>query len=166
MRRLHSCRIVQYSNSMARVDISESRIEDLVDVGTRFKIVVKGYSMLPLLGFGRDTIVLKRVDAKEDISGHIAMFRGDNGRIVVHKVVSVDGDMVTLRGYGNLYQEEQVKRKYIVAVLESVIRESGKELCCTSEQWRRRERRWLSLPLWLRRYILAILRRWCNFRDK
>lgn len=151
---------------MESVDISKKRIEELVDVGTRFKIVVKGYSMLPLLGFGTDTIVLRRIGDNEDISGRIAMFRGDSGRIVVHKVVSVVGEEVTLRGYGNIYQEERVPRKDIIAVMESVIRESGKEVCCTSRRWYCMERAWLSQPLVMRRYMLAILRRWCDFRDR
>lgn len=147
-------------------DIATNDIESLVDVGSHFKIVVRGYSMLPLLGFGHDTITLRRIDTTEDITGRIAMFRSDKGRIVVHRVISVDGDVVTLRGDGNLYQVEKVSRKDIIALLESVIRESGKEISCTSKQWHRKEHMWLSLPLWIRRYTLAILRRWCDFRDK
>ena len=147
-------------------EITTKSIEDIVEVGQLFKIVVTGYSMLPLLGLRRDTIILRRIDDNEDISGRIAMFRNEKGHIVVHRVISVDNNMVTLRGDGNLYQVEQSPRTEIIALLESVIRENGKEVSCTSKQWRRKERRWLALPLWMRRYILAILRRWCDFRDK
>lgn len=147
-------------------DIATNNIEELVEVGSLFKIVVRGYSMLPLLGFGRDTIILRRIDTLEDITNRIAMFRSDKGRIVVHRVISVDGDMVSLRGDGNLYQVERIARKDVIAVLESVIRESGKEVSCTTPQWRSKERFWLSLPLWIRRYTLALLRRWCEIRDK
>lgn len=147
-------------------DIATNNIEELVEVGSLFKIVVRGYSMLPLLGFGRDTIILRRIDTLEDITNRIVMFRSDKGRIVVHRVISVDGDMVSLRGDGNLYQVERIARKDVIAVLESVIRESGKEVSCTTPQWHSKERVWLSLPLWIRRYTLALLRRWCEFRDK
>ena len=147
-------------------EITTKSIEDIVEVGELFKAVVTGYSMLPLLGLRRDTIILRRIDDNEDISGRIAMFRNEKGHIVVHRVISVDNNMVTLRGDGNLYQVEQSPRTEIIALLESVIRENGKEVSCTSKQWRRKERRWLALPLWMRRYILAILRRWCDFRDK
>lgn len=147
-------------------NITTQSIEDIIEVGDLFKIVVTGYSMLPLLGRGRDTIVLRRIDSNEDISGRIAMFRNDKGHIVVHRVIAIEGDVVTLRGDGNLYQVEQCPRTEIIALLESVIRESGKELSCTSKQWQQRERMWLTLPLWMRRYILAILRRWCDFRKK
>lgn len=147
-------------------NITTQSIEDIIEVGNLFKIVVTGYSMLPLLGRGRDTIVLRRIDSHEDISGRIAMFRNDKGHIVVHRVIAIEGGVVTLRGDGNLYQVEQCPRTEIIALLESVIRENGKELSCTSKQWQRRERMWLTLPLWMRRYILAILRRWCDFRKK
>lgn len=147
-------------------NITTQSIEDIIEVGDLFKIVVTGYSMLPLLGRGRDTIVLRRIDSNEDISGRIAMFRNDKGHIVVHRVIAIEGDVVTLRGDGNIYQVEQCPRTEIIALLESVIRESGKELSCTSKQWQRREHMWLTLPLWMRRYILAILRRWCDFRKK
>ncbi|MBO7189900.1 MAG: S24/S26 family peptidase [Alistipes sp.] len=149
-----------------RVDIATADITELLEEGATFKIVVRGYSMLPLLGFGRDTIILRRVDRSEDISGRIAMFRNDNGRIVVHRIIGINGGIVSLRGDGNLYQVEQCKREEIIAVLESVVRESGKEISCTSRRWHRRERLWLSTPLWMRRYALAILRRVADFRNR
>lgn len=149
-----------------RVDIARADITELLDEGTTFKIVVRGYSMLPLLGFAHDTIILRRVDHSEDISGRIAMFRNENGRIVVHRVIGINGGIVSLRGDGNLYQVEQCKREEIIAVLESVVRENGKEISCTSPRWHRKERLWLSTPLWMRRYALAILRRVADFRNK
>lgn len=148
------------------IDIATADITELLEEGSTFKIVVRGYSMLPLLGFGRDAIILRRVDPSEDISGRIAMFRNDNGRIVVHRIIGINSGIVSLRGDGNLYQVEQCKREEIIAVLESVIRENGKEVSCTSPRWHRKERVWLSTPLWMRRYALAILRRVADFRNK
>lgn len=148
------------------IDIATADITELLEEGSTFKIVVRGYSMLPLLGFGRDTIILRRVYPSEDISGRIAMFRNDNGRIVVHRIIGINSGIVSLRGDGNLYQVEQCRREEIIAVLESVVRESGKEISCTSRRWHRRERLWLSTPLWMRRYALAILRRVADFRNK
>ena len=149
-----------------RRDIATTDICELLEEGATFKIVVRGYSMLPLLGFGHDTIILRRVDAMEDISGRIALFRNENGRIVVHRIIGINNGIVSLRGDGNLYQVEQCKREEIIAVLESVIRANGKEESCTSRRWHRRERIWLSTPLWMRRYALAILRRVADLRNK
>lgn len=149
-----------------RLDIATADITELLEEGATFKIVVRGYSMLPLLGFGHDTIVLRCVDKNEDISGRIAMFRNENGRIVVHRIIGINNGIVSLRGDGNLYQVEQCKRDEIIAVLESVVRESGREISCSSRRWRRMERLWLNTPLWMRRYALAILRRVADFRNK
>ena len=149
-----------------RRDIATTDITELLEESSIFKIVVRGYSMLPLLGFGHDTIVLRCVDKSEDISGRIAMFRNDNGRIVVHRIIGINGGIVSLRGDGNLYQVEQCKREEIIAVLESVVRESGKEISCTSHHWHRMERLWLNTALWMRRYALAIIRRIADFRNK
>ena len=149
-----------------RLDIATADITELLEEGATFKIVVRGYSMLPLLGFGHDTIVLRCVDKSEDISGRIAMFRNENGRIVVHRIIGINNGIVSLRGDGNLYQVEQCKRDEIIAVLESVVRESGKEISCSSRHWHRMERLWLSTPLWMRRYALAIIRRIADFRNK
>ena len=147
-------------------DIATADITELLDEGAQFKIVVRGYSMLPLLGLGHDTIILRRVDKSEDISGRIAMFRNNNGRIVVHRIIGINGSIVSLRGDGNLYQVEQCRREEIIAVLESVVRENGKEISCTSSRWRRMERLWLTTPLIVRRYTLAVLRRVADFRNR
>lgn len=148
------------------LDIATADITNLLEEGSTFKIVVRGYSMLPMLGFGHDTIILRRVDKEEDISDRIAMFRNENGRIVVHRIIGINNGIVSLRGDGNLYQVEQCKREEIIAVLESVVRENGKEVSCTSPRWHRRERIWLNTPLWIRRYTLAIIRRIADFRNK
>ena len=50
-------------------------IEQLVERGESFEMVVTGYSMLPLLGYGRDRIVLHRTTDTEDIMHRAAMFR-------------------------------------------------------------------------------------------
>lgn len=147
-------------------DIATADITKLLEEGATFKIVVRGYSMLPLLGFGHDTIVLRRVNTSEDIAGRIAMFRNEKGRIVVHRIIGIRDGIVSLRGDGNLYQVEQCKREEIIAVLESVVRENGKEINCSSHRWQRAERLWLNTPLWMRRYALAILRRVADFKGK
>lgn len=143
-----------------------NNIELLVDVGSDFEIRVTGYSMLPLLGHPGDRIIVRRTDGKEPIEGCIAMFRTENGNIVVHRVISVDNEMVTLRGDGNLTQSEQARREDIIGVVKSVRRRSGEVVECTSRAWRRRERLWLSLPYALRRYSLALLHRWLDYKNK
>ncbi len=146
--------------------LAKDNIESLVPVGEQFKIVVTGYSMLPLLGYGHDTIVVRRTDDTEPLMGRIAMFRAKDRHIIVHRVVAIDGDNITFQGDGNPYQREYCKRSDVVGVVEEVIREDGRTVSCTTPRWHRRERMWLWQPTIIRRYALAILRRMANYKRK
>ena len=141
-------------------------IELLVAVGESFELHVKGYSMLPMLGFGDDVIVVRRVDLEEDIVGRIAMFRGAHNQIIVHRVLSVTDGVVVLRGDGNIIQTEECQRGEIIGVVDKVRRECGKVVDCTTPRWRRRERLWLSVPRWVRGKMLAVMRRWLDYKRK
>lgn len=141
-------------------------IELLVPVGQSFELHVKGYSMLPMLGFGDDVIIVRRVDAEEHIVGRIAMFRGAQNQIIVHRVLSVTDGVVVLRGDGNIVQTEQCQRGEIIGVVDMVRRESGKVVDCTTPRWKRMERLWLSLPRWIRGKMLGAMRRWLDYKRK
>lgn len=139
-------------------------IEQLVERGESFEMVVTGYSMLPLLGYGRDRIILHRTTDTEDIMRRAAMFRMADRRIIVHRVIRIENGVVTLQGDGNLKQTEQCRRSDIIGVVDSVIRQNGRRVSCTSRWWRIRERIWLGQPYIVRRYALAIMRRWLNYK--
>lgn len=141
-------------------------IELLVPVGQSFELHVKGYSMLPMLGFGDDVIIVRRIDAEEDIVGRIAMFRGAQNQIIVHRVLTVTNGVVVLRGDGNIVQTEQCQRVEIIGVVDKVRRESGKVIDCTTPRWKRMERLWLSLPRWIRGKMLGAMRRWLDYKRK
>ncbi|MBQ8493693.1 MAG: S24/S26 family peptidase [Alistipes sp.] len=147
-------------------EVAKDNIESLVDPGESFKIVVTGYSMLPLLGYGRDTIVVRRTYSDEPIGGRIAMFRAKDRHIIVHRVIAVDGDNVTFQGDGNPYQREHCKRGDVVGVVDEVIREDGRTVSCITRRWRLRECVWLCQHTLVRRYALAILRRLANCKRK
>lgn len=136
-----------------------NNIEEVVAVGDSFRLFVRGFSMLPLLGYGRDNIIIRRTTLEENIVGRIAMFRTPTKHIIVHRVIAVKDGIVTLQGDGNPYTREQCRRNEIVGVVESVIRESGREVSCSTASWRMRERLWLMQPAIVRRYALAIIRR-------
>lgn len=141
-------------------------IENIVEEGGNFRMIVTGYSMLPLLGYGNDHIIVRRTDLSEPILGRIAMFRTRDRRIIVHRVIAVDGNKITFKGDGNVYQKEECLRTDVIGVVDSVIRQNGKEVCCTTRRWHIRERIWLAQPLIIRRYALAVMRRWLNFKHK
>ena len=139
-------------------------IEKVIGVGECFELHVTGYSMLPLLGAGDDHIIVRRIDAEENIVGRIAMFRNSTWGIIVHRVLCVHNDIVVLRGDGNLVQTEQCLRSEIIGVVDKVRRSDDKIVDCTTQKWIRRERRWLSTPRIIRRIVLAIMRRWLDFK--
>lgn len=139
-------------------------IEQLVERGESFEMVVTGYSMLPLLGYGRDRIILHRTTDTEDIMRRAAMFRMADRRIIVHRVIRIENGVVTLQGDGNLKQTEQCRRSDIIGVVDNVIRQNGRRVSCTSRWWRIREWIWLGQPYIVRRYALAIMRRWLNYK--
>lgn len=141
-------------------------IEELIPVGNSFELRVTGYSMLPLLGRRGDTIIVRRTTTTEPIIGRIAMFRKSNGHIVVHRVREINDGVVTLMGDGNIRDMEQCPRESIVGVVEHVRRSSGQVVSCNSRWWRMREKMWLWQPRIIRRYALALIRRWINWRDK
>ena len=141
-------------------------IELLVAVGQSFELHVKGYSMLPMLGFGDDVIIVRRIDTEEDIVGRIAMFRGAQNQIIVHRVLTVTNGVVVLRGDGNIVQTEQCQRGEIIGVVDKVRREGGKVVDCTTPRWKRMERLWLSLPRWIRGKMLGAMRRWLDYKRK
>lgn len=147
-------------------DIAKGHIEELVEPGALFVMHVTGYSMLPLLGYGDDKIVLRRTTPEDDILGRIVMFRTKDEHIIVHRVMKVEGESVTLRGDGNIVQYEHCLRSEIIGVVERVIRQSGHEVDCTTRWWRIRERIWLIQPTIIRRYALAVIRSWCNFKRR
>lgn len=141
-------------------------IERLIAVGESFELRVTGFSMLPLLGYGNDTIIVRRTTPTEGIERRIAMFRERDGHIVVHRVQSIKDGIVTLKGDGNIRGTEQCPRERIIGVVERVRRGNGRVVSCTSWWWRTRERLWLWQPLIIRRYALAIMRRWLNRKHK
>lgn len=147
-------------------DIAKDNIEQLIAPGERFKIMVTGYSMLPLFGYGRDVIVLRRTNAKDEILHRIGMFRAKDRHIIVHRVVAIEGDTITFQGDGNPYQREQCKRSDVIGLVEEVIREDGRTVSCTTRRWQLRERLWLCQPAIIRRYALAIIRRCANYKRK
>lgn len=135
-------------------------IERLIPIGESFELYVTGYSMLPLLGYGRDHIIVRRTDEEENILGRIAMFRATDGHIIVHRVMRIEDNIVYLQGDGNPYKGEKCLRSEIVGVVDWVVREDKRRVSCTTKLWRFRERVWLCQPSIVRRYALAIIRRW------
>ena len=139
---------------MSNVDVD--RFEEAVAKGECFQVRVDGLSMLPLLGYGRDTLIVRR----------IVMCRIAPKHYVTHRAIEVKNGMVTMLGDGRLTYDHPISRECVVGVVEGVIRQSGKRVSCMSRSWHLRERLWLAQPMLLRRLSLALIRRWRNLTLK
>ena len=139
-------------------DIFFAEVEQLLAEGRQVTILVRGNSMRPLLRDGRDKVVLRKANDEDIKKGAVMLFRY-RGSHVMHRVRKIEGDVVIFEGDGNYKLQEVVTRKDIVAVVEAVVRPSGRRIECSSRRWRFLSFMWLSQARIERRVILGIMRR-------
>lgn len=144
--------IMQFSN-----ELFFAQVERMLAEGLEVQLRVKGYSMRPLLRNEHDRVVLKPVRSDEPFRcGQIVLFRF-HGKHILHRIVRIDGDSLTLEGDGNFRKQEHCPTTDVVAVAVRVIRSNGREIGCDTRKWLLMSRAWRSLPPIVRRYALAVL---------
>jgi hypothetical protein len=137
-------------------DIFFSEVERHLSEGKSVVFPVKGYSMLPFIRNGEDSVELIRSENPE--VGDVALARLPNGAYVLHRVWDINGDKVTLMGDGNISGKEYCTKGDILGVAVKIIGSGGQVTECTDESYLRKVKIWRRL-LPIRRYILAIYRR-------
>ena len=126
----------------------------LIEEGHTITLPLRGFSMRPFLENGRDKALLA---APTDIKvGDAVLAEILPGHYVLHRIISIDGDKVTLRGDGNL-SEEHCKNTDIRAKAIGFFRK-GKSVADSTNgiKWRIYSAIWTRL-LPIRRYLLFIL---------
>ncbi len=128
----------------------------LVNEGMRVTFPVKGYSMLPFIIGGRESVDLVKPEKIE--VGQVVLAWVEGCRYVVHRIISIEGNLVTLMGDGNLAGVEHCAPNDVKALAINVVTAGGKHHPLYNT-WRIRASRlwWKLLPV--RRWILAIYRR-------
>ena len=128
----------------------------LVDDGVAVTFPVKGYSMLPFIIGGKESVVLSRPN---DLKvGYVVLAWADNSHYVVHRIISISGNNVVLMGDGNLKGVEHCSIADVKAVATYVVGNSGKRRPLQSDRSLAAARVWYRLRP-VRRWILAIYRR-------
>lgn len=128
----------------------------MLETCPRVVLPVKGYSMLPFIIGGRESVELVKTDTPQ--VGDVVLAWINDSRYVVHRIIRIEGDRVQLMGDGNLGGDEFCKKDNIVARAEYVIGANGKK-CYLYTPWRvRGSRLWWALKP-VRRIILAVYRR-------
>ena len=128
----------------------------LVDEGQRVTLPVNGYSMLPFIIGGRESVEL--VKPEKAAVGDVVLAWINGCRYVVHRIIRIEGNQVQLMGDGNLTAEEYCTISDVKARAEYVITPHGKRRYLYTPQRLRFSRLWSKL-LPVRRWILAIYRR-------
>jgi hypothetical protein len=112
--------------------------------------------MLPFIIGGRESVILQSPGLTT--VGDVVLAWVEGNRYVVHRIIRIDGDRVTLMGDGNLVGTEHCTLSDIKAKATHVV-DSDEQLHSLYTTGRKLGVRlwWFLLPI--RRYLLAIYRR-------
>lgn len=133
-------------------EIIQSAVK-LVNEGLRVTFPVKGYSMLPFIVGGKESVDLVKPTGLQ--VGHVVLAWVKGERYVVHRIIQIDGDKVVLMGDGNIDIIEHCSLSDVVALAVSVVTPKGRHNDLYSP-WRIKASRlwWHLRPV--RRWILAV----------
>ena len=128
----------------------------LVDDGVSVTLPVDGRSTLPFIIGGRESVILGKPE--QPAVGDVVLAWVLPGRWVVHRIIRIEGEHVTLMGDGNLMGVEYCTTGDIKALATHVVGAGGKPHNLYTP-WRR-----LGAKVWwwlrpIRRYLLAIYKR-------
>ncbi|SET06991.1 S24/S26 family peptidase [Prevotella sp. kh1p2] len=149
-------REIQVSNAVLLPEIVR-----MLDAGHTVTLRLRGFSMRPFLEDNRDKALLTK--AGDVRVGDPVLAEISSGHFVLHRIVRLEGDAVTLRGDGNLGVEHCRLQDVKGAVIGFY--RKGKETLDRTDgvKWRLYSFVWMHLfPV--RRYLLAAYRRiWLRF---
>ena len=127
----------------------------LVREGVSVTLPVNGRSMLPFVIGGKESVILKRATLID--VGNVVLAWVEDSRWVVHRIIRIDGNRITLMGDGNIVGVEHCDISDVKAIVTHVVDAKGKPHFIYN--------RWhvLSAKVWfrlrpIRRYLLFIYR--------
>lgn len=124
--------------------------------GLSVTLPVNGSSMLPFIIGGKESVILEKPSQLK--VGDVVLAWADGCRYVVHRIIAIEGEAVTLMGDGNLAGTEHCPLADVKARVTHVVGADEKPhdlycrwRCLAAKAW------WHLRPV--RRYLLAIYRR-------
>ncbi len=128
----------------------------LLAEGHEVVVVPKGRSMLPFIRGDEDKVVLNSPKGLKVGNIVLAHF---GGKFVLHRIIAIDDDRVTLMGDGNLQGTEQGGAEEVVGIVTCIITSTGRH--------RKPTRGWIWRKLLpIRKYLLKIYQKWYKLKDK
>ena len=100
-------------------------LEEHVDITMK----VTGSSMHPLLINKRDSVILTKCDRYNLKKGDIPLYRRNNGKFVLHRIVRTHENSYDLCGDNQYIIEKNVSKKNVIAVVKAFER-NGKFYSC------------------------------------
>ena len=136
-------------------------IVKLMDEGHTVTLRLRGFSMRPFLEDNRDKALMTK--ATNPKVGDPVLAEVDPKHFVLHRIISIDGDHVTLRGDGNLNDEHCTLADVNGAVIGFY--RKGRTTLDRTDGWKWRTYSFFWMRLYpVRRYLLAFYRRiWLKF---
>jgi len=128
-------------------------VREYIQRGETVIIFVKGYSMRPFLEHLRDRVKLapwQELHVGDAILAEIAP-----GHFVLHRIINIDGNNITLMGDGNIRGTEHCTMDNVCGVVTEYLRPAGHVLLASDPSLHRRIRLWRRL-LPIRRYLLFL----------
>ena len=132
-------------------------IRRLVSEGHTATITVRGNSMNPFLVDRRDKMTLGGFVDNDIRRGAVVLFKDSTGDYIIHRVVSREGDDLTIKGDGNSQKVEKASVQDVIAVMHNIERK-GCIYTPESRTWRVYSYIWMLLSP-VRRILLGLWRR-------
>ena len=131
-------------NSFGNNKASFSLVRDILLEGKSVRVQVQGQSMLPFFRSG-STVTIKPIE-KKDFKKLAVVFADAGNHFVIHRIISIEGNLVTLLGDGNIVGTETMLEEKVYGIVH----------CSPLHLFFARIWLWMR-PL--RRYPLAVFRR-------
>ncbi len=134
----------------------------LVGEGVEVTFPVNGRSMRPFIEGGRDSVVLVRPTNVKPMD--VVLAKTEDNRYVIHRVLEMADERVTLMGDGNLQGREHAECKQIYAKVTHVVHPNGYKRSLYTPFIQFVQKMWVSL-LPLRRYLLKLYTVYIRIRN-
>lgn len=112
-------------NASVNDDLILAEAIRFVGEGVSVTFPVNGRSMLPFIVGGRESVILEKFESLE--IGDVVLAWVDGNRYVIHRIVKMDGENLTLMGDGNLIGVEHCRVNDVKARAVAVVSAHGRK---------------------------------------
>ena len=117
-------------------------IKEAVKNGKEVRLTVTGFSMYPLLRGGSDDVILSF--SKNIKKYDVVLFERKTGEYIFHRVIKVEGNLLTIAGDNETKKEYPVEKERVIAIMKAFIR-SGKTHSADALWYKIYSRLWLCI---------------------